>query len=379
VKQPIRIIHSADWQIGKQFGNIPGDAAAAVRLQRLTTVERIAQQAKELAVDAVLVAGDVFEHNGVADETLRRTVNAMSAYTGPWVLLPGNHDAALAESVWSRLQRLGLVSDNIHLAIRTEPIILCDQRLAILPAPLMRRHETRDLTAAFDQMITPPGAIRIGLAHGSVKNRLPERSEAYNEIADDRADRARLDYLALGDWHGTLEIAPRTWYAGTPEPDRFRNNQPGNLLLVSFAENAEPMQVEVITCGHFQWTQLAVTLYQDEDIDALAHRLSAIDRPERQLIRLQLSGSIDLAVKQRLDRVLEQWKARFHHLEGRDSELKINASQTDIEQLGAQGFVREAIEKLQHLAAQENSPDSDAAQLALQILYHQQQSLAEKS
>jgi len=379
VKQPIRIIHSADWQIGKQFGNIPGDAAAAVRLQRLTTVERIAQQAKELAVDAVLVAGDVFEHNGVADETLRRTVNAMSAYTGLWVLLPGNHDAALAESVWSRLQRLGLVSDNIHLAIRTEPIILCDQRLAILPAPLMRRHETRDLTAAFDQMITPPGAIRIGLAHGSVKNRLPERSEAYNEIADDRADRARLDYLALGDWHGTLEIAPRTWYAGTPEPDRFRNNQPGNLLLVSFAETAEPTQVEVITCGHFQWTQLAVTLYQDEDIDALAHRLSAIDLPERQLIRLQLSGSIDLAVKQRLDRVLEQWKARFHHLEGRDSELKINASQADIEQLGAQGFVREAIEKLQHLAAQENSPDSDAAQLALQILYHQQQSLAEKS
>ncbi|MCG8428128.1 MAG: DNA repair exonuclease, partial [Chromatiales bacterium] len=206
--QPIHLFHTADWQIGKQFGNIPGDAAAMVRQQRLKTVEKIAGLAQARQVDAVLVAGDVFEDNGVSDETLRRTINAMSAYSGNWVLLPGNHDAVLAESAWSRLERLGLISENIHLALNAEPILLCNERLAVLPAPLQRRHETRDLTAAFDQMATPEGAIRVGLAHGSVKNRLPERSEAFNEIADDRAETARLDYLALGDWHGTLEIAP---------------------------------------------------------------------------------------------------------------------------------------------------------------------------
>ena len=31
---------------------------------------------------------------------------AMVGYAGPWVLIPGNHDAALAESVWTRAQRL---------------------------------------------------------------------------------------------------------------------------------------------------------------------------------------------------------------------------------------------------------------------------------
>ena len=69
-----------------------------------------------------------------------------------------------------------------------------------------------------DAAETPRDAVRVGLAHGSVANRLPE-GDAKNEIAEDRATTANLDYLALGDWHGTMEIAPKTWYSGTPEPD----------------------------------------------------------------------------------------------------------------------------------------------------------------
>jgi hypothetical protein len=37
----------------------------------------------------------------VSDKTIRRLFNAMQGHAGSWVLLPGNHDAALAESVWT--------------------------------------------------------------------------------------------------------------------------------------------------------------------------------------------------------------------------------------------------------------------------------------
>src|SRR5699024_1817173 len=97
-------------------GQFTGDAAALLRRQRLQTVRRIAELADEREVDAVLVAGDVFETGTVSDDTLGRMVEAMRAYHGPWVLLPGNHDPALAESVWQRLQRRRL-PDNIHLAL----------------------------------------------------------------------------------------------------------------------------------------------------------------------------------------------------------------------------------------------------------------------
>ncbi len=37
----VAFIHTADWQIGKQFADVPGDPGAALRLQRLATVKAI--------------------------------------------------------------------------------------------------------------------------------------------------------------------------------------------------------------------------------------------------------------------------------------------------------------------------------------------------
>ena len=51
-------------------------------------------------------------------------------------------------------------------------------------------------------------------------------------ITSEEARRAGLDYLALGDWHRTLQIGPATWYAGTPEADRFNSQEIGQALLV---------------------------------------------------------------------------------------------------------------------------------------------------
>ena len=67
--------------------------------------------------------------------------------------------------------------------------------------------------------------MRIGVAHGGIKEFLErvagDGERVHNAIPADRASRARLDYLALGDWHGRLRIDERTWYSGTPEATHF--------------------------------------------------------------------------------------------------------------------------------------------------------------
>ena len=57
----VTLIHTADWQLGRRFDNVPGDAGAALRDQRIETVKKIARLAQERGADAVLVCGDVFE------------------------------------------------------------------------------------------------------------------------------------------------------------------------------------------------------------------------------------------------------------------------------------------------------------------------------
>jgi len=364
----IKLLHTADWQIGKGFANIEGDAGALLRSQRLRTVERLAVIASERQVDAVLVAGDVFETNAVADETLRRTVNQMQAFKGPWVLLPGNHDAALSDSVWTRLTRIGL-PDNLKLAIKPEPIMLLNDRLAVLPAPLTRRHVATDITEWFDTAITAAGVFRVGLAHGSVANRLPQQSEASNVISDTRSVTARLDYLALGDWHGTLEIAPRTWYSGTPEPERFRNNEPGNVLIVTLTEPGGAPTVEVVPVGHYSWNQLEHTVTGEDDIAALDTLLSAEPQPDRLVVNLTVRGTVDLATRRRVEDLIDRHRARCHVLRVNDDELVAAPSDQDLDRIDTMGFVRSAIEELRAKANNPSDSENQIARAALQKLY----------
>lgn len=227
-----RFLHTADWQIGRQYDRFGPEDGPALAQARLTTVERIAALATELAVDAVLVAGDVFDAQTISDRTVRRLFMALQGFGGPWIMLPGNHDAALAESIWSRARRLNAIPDNVHVLVSPEPLLLAEQGLAILPAPLTQRQTFNDLTDWFDYAPTPPQLLRVGLAHGSVQGILAEDIDSPNPIDPQRAARARLDYLALGDWHGCRQIDDRTWYSGTPEQDRFKSNGAGQVLDV---------------------------------------------------------------------------------------------------------------------------------------------------
>ena len=115
-----RFLHTADWQIGRLFQTLHADNAVPLAEARLSAVERLAALATAHRVDAVLVAGDVFDAQTVSERTVRRLFNALAGYRGPWLLLPGNHDAALTESVWTRAERMGVLSPNIHLLLTPE-------------------------------------------------------------------------------------------------------------------------------------------------------------------------------------------------------------------------------------------------------------------
>lgn len=357
-----RFLHTADWQMGRQYRQFEAEDAAAMAEARFTAVERLAQLASDQACDAVLVAGDVFDAQTVSDRTIRRTFNAMVGFSGPWVLLPGNHDAALAESVWSRAQRLGAVPVNVVLALTPGVIELAEQGIAVLSAPLTQRMTHSDLTESFDGLETASGLLRVGLAHGSVQGILPEDIDATNPIAADRAERARLDYLALGDWHGVKQIDARTWYSGTPEPERFRNNDAGYALVVDIAASGAVPTVTPHRTGQYDWHQVQQTLSVDTDLDEL---LRLIDLPAASVLDIRLSGEIDLAGEQRLEEALSVAQARHRSLRCDRSGLSLRPTDEDISALHADGYLGEVIEELR---ARQEGPEAGPAREALAIL-----------
>lgn len=358
-----KLLHTADWQIGKLFGQFEPDDAALLSEARFKTVEKLANIACENRVDLVLVAGDVFDAQGVADKTIHRLFNAMAGFEGPWVLLPGNHDAALAESVWTRAVRLKAIPANVTVCLQPELLLFASLGIAVLPAPLTQRHTHTDLTEWFASAETPAGMRRIGLAHGSVQGILAEDIDSPNPIAAGRAEQARLDYLALGDWHGTKRIDAHTWYSGTPETDRFRANESGQALLVEMSESGAPPAVTPVATGQYRWQSETLLLRVASDVELALQRISAYGPTD--VVQLELSGQIDLGGYRRLGEAVEQARGKARSLLADLSELRLEPTQEDIDSLKADGYLGEVIGELR---ASQDGPDADVAREALALL-----------
>ena len=217
----MRFLHTSDWQIGKPFGFVDDETLAVLRAERLEVIARIGDFAIKHQASAVLVAGDIYDGAHPGLDMLLRPIERMRQFPDvQWHLIPGNHDAHTANSPWERLLR-STMPPNIVIHVTPEPRPIADGSAWVIPAILTHRHMSGDPTAAFESAVTPPGALRIGLAHGSVRSFGSTDHTTNNLLAADRAATARLDYFALGDWHGASRVNDRTWYSGTPEPDGF--------------------------------------------------------------------------------------------------------------------------------------------------------------
>ena len=361
-----KFLHTADWQIGRLFATFDPEHAPLLAEARITAVERLATLATAQGVDAVLVAGDVFDAQTVSDRTVRRLFNALSAFTGPWLMIPGNHDAALAESVWTRAQRLGAVPANAHLCLTPEVRLFPELGFAVLPAPLTQRHTYGDLTAWFDSAETPKGFLRIGLAHGSVQGILAEDIDSANPIAMDRPESARLDYLALGDWHGTKIVGPRLAYSGTPEPDRFKANDSGQALLVDIPAVGAIPQITPVSTAQFRWRGIAAELQVESDADLLMGQLQALQSNE--VIDLTITGRVSLAMQNRLLDAIGQAEASARHLQADRSGLQLVPSDDDIAGLQADGYLAAVISELRAANTTPGAEGATVAQDALALL-----------
>jgi len=356
----LKLLHTADWQIGKLFGQFEPDDAALLAEARFRAVERIAQLAAETGMSLVLVAGDVFDAQGVADKTIHKLFNAMSAFGGPWVLMPGNHDAGLSESVWTRAARLGAIPANVHVCLEPKLLLLESLGVAVLPAPLTQRHTYVDLTEWFARAPTPLGMYRIGLAHGSVQGILAEDIDSPNPIAAGRAEQARLDYLALGDWHGTKQIDARTWYSGTPETDRFRANESGQVLCVELAAPGALPEVTPVATGQYRWQSQAWTLRLSSDVEQLRQYLANCGPSD--VVQLSVAGQTDLAGFRQIEALIEQARGRTRSLLADLSALRLDPTAEDIDALQADGYLGEVIAELR---AQQQGTNAEIAREAL--------------
>ncbi|TCK28373.1 DNA repair exonuclease SbcCD nuclease subunit [Ancylobacter aquaticus] len=364
-----RFIHSSDLHLGKRFGNFSGDLPGRLREARHGVIARLAQHAREQGADTILLAGDTFDTETPAPDVRRQALAEMRHHAPlRWVILPGNHDSLQAAQLWATLK--AEAPANVFLATEPRPLALAPQ-VTLLPAPCTTRRPGRDLTEWMDAQTTPEGTVRLGLAHGAIRS-FSEDAVGGDVIAPDRARRAGLAYLALGDWHGAVEVDSRTRYSGTPEPDRFKHERPGEALLVRLAGMDALPEVTALPTASFAWRSLDLHLLEGDDpLPVLKALLPEVRTRRQTLARVVATGRTRLAGHAALAAAVAEATPDFAVLELDDAALATACETDDLDRIDRAGALREAANALLAEAndASRSAAEREVAGAALARLY----------
>jgi hypothetical protein len=342
-----RFLHTSDWQLGMVFHNLAVDAAAQrARELRFAVLERIARLAHERAVDAVLVAGDVFDVEVVSTTLLQQARDALARFAPiPVVLLPGNHDPGTPGSALARLAGEGCPA-HVKVALDGTAIELpsAGATWRVFPCPLLARHTYADPTAGLPARgVDDAAQVRVALAHGATQD-FGQREALPNRIAADTVLGRGFDYLALGDWHGEFEVEPRARYSGAPEPTSFHAQTRGKALIVSIAHAGALPEVEAVDVGASWWIDGGPwRLEGDDAVARLIAAIAGIGAPDGRFgppppqwgglsctaLRLELVGAVTLAQRAQLREALELAAERLMHLRAKSERLQLRPDAAD--------------------------------------------------
>jgi exonuclease SbcD len=240
----MRILHTSDWHIGRSFhGHATLDALRGV-------LDVLVTQVRDLRVDVVVVAGDVFDSATPASGAytlLSDILRALSDAGAAVIVTSGNHDSAARLGFQSSLLRDGVHVLTDPAAVAT-PITIADDHgpvhfygIPFLEPVLMRsqwpgvRTQADVLARAMDSVradLSVRGGRSVAIAHCFAAGVEPT-PHLERDIQQGGLDIVPLstfdgvDYMALGHIHGRQQLAPHARYSGAP-------------LHYSFGEAAKP-------------------------------------------------------------------------------------------------------------------------------------------
>ncbi|WP_323768630.1 DNA repair exonuclease [Marinovum sp.] len=355
---PLRFIHASDLHIGRKFANIPqpedGNIRGRLMEARHGAITRLAKAARDRGAAHILLAGDTFDTATPSPVVIRQALAAMAEDAGvTWWLLPGNHDNLRdAEPLWEVIRRDAPA--NVIALTEAEPQPLGDGA-TLLPSPVAFRAGASDPTEPLVNMASDEGRLRIGLAHGGVT----DFTGAGDAIAPDRDRSARLDYLALGDWHGRLQVSDRVHYCGSPEQDRFKHGRRGVCLAVTLDGPGAVPQIAEVETGAFLWTEQPLTLHPRQHAGrALAEALPEGSRRDI-LLRMRAGGWAGLADQADLTRAARDIAPDFAHFELLTDALGTQYDAGDLDEIDRAGALRLAADALQQEAQSETLSEAE--------------------
>lgn len=264
----MRFLHISDVHLDTAFAGRPDALRRRLRHASLEALERCVATALEEEVDALLIAGDLFDGPYLSFETERFLLRQLRRLTGEGIQVvyaTGNHDPG------SGHRATGLDwPGGVTVIAREDPVTVPVHRRTgelaghVTGAGHATTHETGDLS----RRLAPAADARVpqvALLHTQVATAAARQAHhAYAPSTLEQLRAAGFHYWALGHVHLRQELSgePPVHYCGNLQGRSPRETGPKGGLLVDLGDPARP-HVEFREFAPVRWEKLAVATVAD--------------------------------------------------------------------------------------------------------------------
>ncbi len=344
-------VHTGDIHLGRPYRRLGRDVGEKLRKAGLDTLARITQVVRETRAGFLVIAGDLFDSNGVSSGLVKNAMGHLASLAPiPVYILPGNHDVFDSQSLY----RTAPIPSNVKVIPEGPSEFRPCPDLALFgAASTVKRGGDRPLGRLLEIGCGSTALYKVATVHASVA--LPglavhpdEAQVFYDEISS-----CPFDYVAMGHWHKRADYSRGktvALYCGTPETLDFDDAPtPGTVTLVRLDRKGGETLVttEEIPVGVYRWHKVAIDVGLLPDKESLFNMVSREALGEHPtLLRLRLVGGALSGESWFDDSCVEEL---FEHLGGSFVHLEIQDNTEDLGSFNASfppGSVGEVFQKI---------------------------------
>lgn len=301
----IRLLHISDLHINAGYANKDAAIRKKLKSSMFESLEAMVSFTLEQKLDAVLIAGDFFDHDKTTfqDEVeISRILNRLLDASCHIIYTSGNHDPMHTAPFLNALT----VHEHFHLIDDDQVKLLSlntigGERFKVVGVGHKSKNEQRSLISKFP--VKSDQDIWVGIAHASVPSAIttPDK-QLYMATPLSVIEALNYDYFALGHIHIRQKLSSRVAYSGNIQGINIKETGGKGGYLVEL--DKDYINVEAVDFNKVEWVMLqceltpdTMTLSELQTIlsSKLSDRISNIGLPARNIMaRIILSGKTKL-------------------------------------------------------------------------------------
>ena len=303
----MKIIHTSDIHLDSPLtSRLTQDKVRERRRELLSGFGRLVEEAKALGVEAIIIAGDLFDDSRISRRALDTALSIIDeAKEITFFYLQGNHEGdALLTSARNMPENLKTFGNDWTY-------------YQIGEVTFVGRNETKE--NMFSTLTLEKDRKNIVILHGELR----DRSAYPDVIGIKEASGKNIDYMALGHYHSysieAIDDRGAAIYSGTPEGRGFDETGDKGYLLLSTGSDRiihsfRPFARRRLHIVPLELDGAVRTVEISERAEKALHNI-----PSSDIVRLELCGRYFPTLWKDTDALVREYQNRFYYFEIKDS------------------------------------------------------------